>query len=189
MMQTDLFGKMEIQRSAHFLCDDVRIRLTRNWGIGPRAFVLGCNPSNADTSTDDPTSKWWNRWFMHYGYGGYDAGNLYPFVSSSPKECRKMADWENNGPDWYARDTLLSNLSAVVEMAKAADAVFVCFGNIAWDDSWVENVIEEIQTGCEPWPNLWCWGKTKSGAPTHPMARGKHRLDPLAPPILWRGTK
>lgn len=184
----DLFGGPVMRRQAFFRTADQRIRLSRDWSPGPRAFVLGCNPSTADALKDDPTSLWWNAWFQLFGFGGYDAGNLYPFCTSSPAECRKIADWENNGPDWHARDAIHANMDDVVRMAKAADQVFVCFGNIAWDHEWIEHVIENIQTGEGPWPDLWCWGKTKSGAPTHPMARGKHRIPRDQQPILWRAA-
>lgn len=184
----DLFGEPAIRRSAHFPKPGIRRRLTRDWGPGPRAFVLGCNPSEAGETLDDPTSKWWNRWFAHWGFGGYDAGNFYPFVSSDPRACRERHRAAIGGPEWGDRDQLFANLDDVVRMAKAADQVFVCFGNIAGaiDADWNEHVLEEIQTGHAPWPDLWCWGKTQSGAPTHPMARGKHRLDPLAPAKIWR---
>jgi hypothetical protein len=182
----DLLGDPILRRSANFPSEGQRDRLTRDWGPGRRAFVLGCNPSDAGKDRDDPTSKWWNDWFYSYGFGGYDAGNLYPFVTSDPADCKRIADWQSNGPDWYARDAIQHNLNEVVRMAKRADQVFVCFGNIAWDQDWIEHVVEAIQTGEEPWPDLWCWGKTKSGAPIHPMARGKHRIAKDQAPVLWR---
>lgn len=184
----DLFGEPVLRRSAFFSHPDCRRRLTRDWGPGPRAFVLGCNPSDAGHARDDPTSLWWNRWFQHWGFGGYDAGNLYSFVSPIPAVCRQRYNEAITGPNWHDRDELFANLDDVVRMAKRADQVFVCFGNIAWDSDWTEHVLEAIQTGEEPWPDLWCWGKTKSGAPKHPMARGKHRLDPLVPAMLWRAA-
>lgn len=184
----DLFGALVMRRSAVFRAPDQRIVLSRSWASGPRAVVIGCNPSAAGDAKDDPTSLWWNRWFQHWGFGAYDAVNLYPFVSSSPAECRKVVDGINGG-DWDARDALhYVNLPKLAELAKAADQVFVCWGNIAWDSDWIEHVVEEIQTGEAPWPDLWCWGTTKSGAPTHPMARGKHRIDPYQRPIMWRAV-
>lgn len=182
---TDLFGNDIIQRDALFVGDD-RIELSRRWSPGPMACVIGCNPSNANALKDDPTSRWWNNWFRHYGFGGYRAVNLYPFCTSSPEECREKAQWENSC-DWHVRDAIFFvNLPHVVSVAKAADQVFVCWGNIAWDLEWIEHVVEEIQTGTEPCPDLWCWGTTKSGAPTHPAARGKHRIAADQRPILWR---
>lgn len=183
----DLLGDPVLQRDATFPRAGVRLTLSRRWGPGPRACVIGCNPSDADALKDDPTSKWWNRWFQHYGFGGYDAVNVFPFCSPDPRVCkaRVAAIWDG---EWYDRDALHANFSHVAETAKAADQVFVCWGNIARDIDFdcVEQVIEEIQSNEEPWPDLWCWGKTGSGAPTHPMARGKHRIDPLQPAMLWR---
>lgn len=163
-----------------------RISLTRDWDTGPRALVIGCNPSAADASRDDPTTRWLISWFREAGFGGYSLGNLYPFCTSSPAECRRIVE-QDLPLDWYARDALhLVNLPAVVTMAKAADQVFVCWGAIAWDPIWIDHVVEQIQTGEEPWPDLWCWGTTQSGAPKHPMARGAHRISLNQPPILWR---
>jgi hypothetical protein len=185
----DLLGDPVMRRDATFLRPGVRLTLSRRWGPGPIACVVGCNPSDADALKDDPTSKWWNRWFQHYGFGGYDAPNVFPFVSPDPRVCKARVAkiWAG---EWHDRDALHANLSHVAKLAKAADQVFVCWGNIAHDIDFdcVQQVIEEIQSNEGPWPDLWCWGTTKSGAPTHPMARGKHRIDPLAAPILWRAA-
>lgn len=184
----NLFGEPVLRRSATFARPGVRKTLSRTWGTGPRALVIGCNPSDADAQKDDPTSRWWNDWFHLYGFGGYDAVNLYPFCTSSPAECRKRAEAALNGGEWGDRDDLFANRDLIAELAKGAHQVFVCWGNIAWDEDWIESVVEEIQTGVEPYPDLWCWGKTKSGAPTHPMARGKHRIANDQAPILWRAA-
>ncbi len=92
------------------------------------------------------------------------------------------------GYDWGHRDEIFANLAHVVALAKAADQVFVCWGAIAWDDDWIEHVVEQIQTGKGPYPDLWCWGKTASGAPKHPLARGAHRIPVDQKPILWRAA-
>lgn len=81
---------------------------------------------------------------------------------------------------------LFSNRDAIAKAAKKADQVFVCWGAIAWDEDWLESIIEEIQQGSAPWPDLWCWGKTAAGAPKHPLARGVHRIPRNQAPILWR---
>jgi hypothetical protein len=88
---TDLFGEPLLKLSADFPAPGIR-RLSRDWGQGRRAFVIGYNPSDAGSDREDPTSSWWNRWFEHWGFGGYDAGNLYSFVTSSPAECRRRYD-------------------------------------------------------------------------------------------------
>lgn len=185
----DLLGDPVLKRSARFARPGVRLVLSRDWAPGPRALVLGCNPSTADTDKDDPTSRWWNAWFQLFGFGGYDAMNLYPFCTSDPAACREITERINFGNDYGARDDLhFVNLPLLVEKAKAAQQIFVCWGAIAWDDAWIEHVVEEIQTGIEPYPDLWCWGKTNSGAPKHPLARGKHRIPADQDPILWRAA-
>lgn len=183
----DLFGHPVIHRSAH-ITGDCRWTLTRKWGPGPRACVIGHNPSTADGLQDDPTTRWWNAWFQLFGFGGYVAVNLYPWRSSDPAEVYRRVD-SIDGGDWSARDDLYySNLDTVVSWAKAADQVFVCWGAIARECNWLDHVIEEIQSGVAPYPDLWCWGKTGSGAPKHPMARGARRIPPDQKPILWRAA-
>jgi hypothetical protein len=181
----DLFGKPQTLRGAEFDGKN-RLRLIRKWGAGPIACVIGHNPSTADAMQDDPTTRWWNRWFALYGFGGYVAVNLYPWCSAQPADVYDRVDGIDRG-DWAARDELhMVNLPVVVAEAKRAAQVFVCWGAIARDCLWRDHVIEEIQTGEEPWPDLWCWGKTASGAPKHPMARGAHRIPADQKPILWR---
>lgn len=183
----DLFGNPVINRSAQFVHGN-RITLERRWASGPIACVIGHNPSDAGQDRDDPTSLWWNAWFRLFGFGGYVAVNLYPFVTADPRECRRMADWSSRD-DWSARDALLFvNLPAVVEEAKRASQVFVCWGAIAQDAMWIEHVVEELHSGVAPYPDLWCWGRTAAGAPKHPMARGKHRIARDQSPILWRAA-
>ncbi|MEO1169946.1 MAG: DUF1643 domain-containing protein [Pseudomonadota bacterium] len=187
--ETDLLGDPLIRGSASFNGPRIRRALTREWDANlPRALVIGNNPSDAGEDSDDPTSKWWNRWFMHWGYGAYDAMNLNPFVTSDPAEAHRIAENAWEGPNWHDRDELHRNISAVGRAAKKAHKVFVCWGAIARDDMLIEAVVEAIQCEEEPWPDLWCWAKTKYGAPTHPMARGKHRIDPLTPAVLWRAA-
>ncbi|MCR5855983.1 DUF1643 domain-containing protein [Mesorhizobium sp. J428] len=190
MSSTDLFGSNSVRRDATFAdAGSCRLTLTRDWGPGRTACMIGCNPSRAGRASDDPTSLWWMRWGQALGFGRFVAVNLYPFISSSPAECRTRAAWQENGPDWLARDLMQANLDVVVREAKSADMVIACWGAIAWDLEWAEHVIEAIQFGDEPWPDLYCFGRTAGGAPTHPMARGKHRLPRDVEPKLWRAAR
>ncbi|MEM6493320.1 MAG: DUF1643 domain-containing protein [Pseudomonadota bacterium] len=186
--QLSLLGEPSLKRSAVF-SGDMRLELNREWAPGPKACVIGHNPSDAGADREDSTSLWWNRWFMHHGFGSYTAVNAYPWISSKPVDVYERLRQIEQGVDWGARDDLyITNYNTVARVAKAADQVFVCWGSIARDDAWISQLIEGIQGEDPPWPNLWCWGFTKSGAPTHPMARGKHRIDPLQKPLLWRAA-
>jgi hypothetical protein len=188
-MNPDLFPDQGVNRW-QIADEDCRYVLGVVWDKTlPIACVIGCNPSSADNEKDDPTSKWWERWFRHFGYGGYIALNQYPFRTSSPDECRRIVRGIVDQNDYWARDRLhFDNLGEIRRHAKKSAAVFACWGNIAWDDEWTNEIVEEIQTGEAPYPDIMCWGTTKSGAPIHPMARGKHRIDPLRPAILWRAA-
>lgn len=182
----DLLG--DKPRSGATFVNGDRINLFREWGSGPKAYVIGCNPSRAAKDREDMTSRWWQTWFRAAGFGRYDAGNLYPFVTADPSECRRIVSTIDHGA-WDARDAMhFVNLPHVVKMAKEADQVFVCWGAIAWDIDWINHVVEEIQSGEAPYPDLWCWGTTSSGAPKHPLARGKHRIPADQPAILWRAA-
>lgn len=81
------------------------------------------------------------------------------------------------GPDWYARDALhFNNLPTVVREAKAAALVVACWGAGACDPHWTDHVLEEIQFGEAPWPDVHCFSLSKDGSPIHPMARGRSRI-------------
>ena len=165
-----------------------RFTLTRAWRGGPHVCFIGVNPSTADHRSDDPTVRRWIRFASAWGYGGFVAVNLYPFRSPNIAACRRWADFLNNGPDWHARDTILQNVDFVTHQAKQAALVVACWGAAAWDDEFVEYVIEQIQTGEEPWPDIHCLAKTGSGDPIHPMARGLHRVPDDAQPVIWRDS-
>ena len=185
----DLFGQPVTERRADFHGRN-RLRLIRKWGPGPIACVIGHNPSAADGTKDDPTSRWWNRWFQLYGFGGYVAVNLYPWCSAQPADVYRIVDEINGGVNWGARDELhFTNLDVLRIEAKQAHQVFVCWGAIARDQDWIEHVVEEIHFGEGPYPDLWCWGQTAAGAPKHPLARGAHRIPADQKPILWRAAR
>ncbi len=166
----------------------LRLTLTREWGPGPLVCYIGHNPSAAAEDKEDPTSHLFRHFAQANGFGRYVTVNMYPRISADPKECRKWADWESNGPDWYARDDILNNVDVIAREAKAADRVVACWGNLMQDDMLIEHVIEAIQSGVEPYPDIYCLGTTNNGAPKHPLARGVHRLPRDQKYILWRAA-
>lgn len=188
----DLFGEVPadtITRGATLSkCRTMRYTLTRQWNCGRgRVCWIMLNPSTADGLQDDPTIRRCIRFSQHWGARELVVVNLYPFRSSSPVDCRRWADWERGGPDWHTRDVIhFVNLPLVVEQAKAADRVIAAWGAGAWDLAFVDHVVEEIQANEEPWPDLWCLGRTSSGAPIHPLARGPNRVPDAQKPLRWR---
>ncbi|MER2267176.1 DUF1643 domain-containing protein [Methylobacterium oxalidis] len=177
-----------IQRAASLSrCGTYRLTLTRTWSaeVGHVCFI-GLNPSTAGHRIDDPTVRRWIHFARAWGYGGFTAVNLYPFRSPSPAACRAWSRWQENGPDCYVRDVIQENLGIVVGEAKAAALVVPCWGAGAWDPEWVDHVLEEVQTGEAPWPDLHCFAVSQGGHPVHPMARGRNRIPDHAKPVLWR---
>jgi hypothetical protein len=146
------------------------------------------NPSTADHRQDDPTIRRIIHFTRSWGFDGLTVVNLYPYRSPHPSECRRWAHWENNGPDWYARNALQRNAAIVAEQAKIAAMVVAAWGATAWDGDWVDNIVEEIVSGKGPSPTIYCLGVTESGTPKHPTARGKHRVSDDQRPVLWRAS-
>ncbi|AWN35743.1 DUF1643 domain-containing protein [Methylobacterium radiodurans] len=188
---TDLFGTPfadTIQRGADLSrCGLYRWTLTRTWSSeGGHVCFIGLNPSTADHRKDDPTVCRWMHFARSWGYGGFTAVNLYPFRSSTPDPCRAWSRWQENGPDYHARDRLWENEDVVVREATTAALVVACWGAGAWDPMWADHVLEEIQNGEAPWPDIHCFGLSKDGHPMHPMARGRSRIPDHARPVLWK---
>lgn len=187
---TDLFEANIVRKATISRGGQNRLTLTRHWGAGERRVCfVGLNPSTADHQKDDPTVRRWIHFAKEWGFDGFVAVNLYPYRSSSIAECRRWSEFENNGPDWYARDDICQNFDVIGRIAKICDLVIACWGASTWDDVVVENAIEAIQCFDEPWPDIYCLGFTLRGDPIHPMARGKHRVPDNAKPLLWRSAR
>lgn len=184
--EADLFMKRGASISR---CGTLRWTLERAWAEGPAVCYIGHNPSTATATYDDPTVQAWTALARANGFGRFVAVNLYPFRAADVRECRRWADYEQNGPDWAARNALMHNETVVVEVAKKADIVVACWGALAADSMWVDHIVEAIHTGEEPWPDLYCLGTTLAGDPKHPMARGKHRIARDQRFTMWRAAR
>lgn len=165
-----------------------RWTLLRRFAPGPLICWIGLNPSSADAKRDDPTTRRWSHYTRAWGYAGYVAVNLYPLRTSDPAQLRNWIERALCGADWDWRDHLQENLRIVSREAKRAARVLACWGATAWDEDWTEEIIESIQSGAAPYPAIECLGRTASGAPIHPMARGRHRVSDDATPVIWRAA-
>jgi hypothetical protein len=176
-----------IKRSATFGGNgELRFTLTREWDDRPKVCFIGHNPSTADHLVDDPTVRRWMYFARAWGRGGFVAVNLYPIRTPDADKAWRWADYEHNGPDWWARDMLMLNVETIAREAKACGLVVACWGAIARDPVWNDHVIEEIVSGEGPWPTVHVFRLTAAGAPVHPMARGRHRVPDDAQPIIWQ---
>jgi len=168
--------------------EQYRFTLTRDWGTGTgRACWIMLNPSTADGTKDDPTLKRIIKFSQSWGYGSLVVVNLYPFRTSKPAECRKLADCEASGPD--ANENMCADRVIVWGETSRSDLVIAAWGSAnwgVWHEDHIDDLIHLLSNGEGSRP-LYTLVKDK---PIHPLARGKHRVPDTATPVLWReGSK
>lgn len=178
---------MQIRRSAELSdCGTYRWTLERRWGDGPACLWIMLNPSTATAAVDDPTVR---RviWFSHrWGHPAARIVNLYPFRSPSPAELLRwlqssVTAYEATGNAiWQA---INDNIHRVRLESFDASAIVLAWGaDPLGEDREARRILDGLSTRVPHY----CLGTTKSGAPLHPMARGKHRVPDDAQPVLWR---
>jgi hypothetical protein len=149
-------------------CGTYRWTLTRSWGAGRPVCWVMLNPSAANHRCDDPTIRRVIHFTRSWGYPGLSVVNLYPFRSAHPVDCSR---WSTNRLDRGVRNALRRNTVFVAAEARRAALVVAAWGACARDSEWIARVIRAIPVGAR----LCCLGLTVSGAPKHPLARGRHR--------------
>lgn len=178
-----------------------RWSLTRAWGSGPCLVWCGLNPSTADDKKDDPTLKREMRFSFLWGYGSLVKLNFYPFRSST---TGPLFEWVKQiGHEGPAQDAWMKNLNVVANTLRdtACDRPMAVWGNgvdpdrlkefLAFSDlgavtPQVDARIVSDQAIFGPIIRWHCLELTKSGAPRHTLARGKHRVPDTQQPTLWR---
>lgn len=172
-------------------CVEFRDTLTRRWGPGPLAVWLMLNPSTAGAEADDPTSWRVIEFSYAWGFDGALIVNFAPYRSPRPADLWRWLDWENNGPDWHARDRWQANLGVVEEAARKAAIRIVAFGaelprrHQLMLDMVLEHFRQPSDIGADE--RLYCLGTNPEGSPLHPMARGQWRVPDGIRPQPWHG--
>ncbi|MFN3925822.1 MAG: DUF1643 domain-containing protein [Pseudanabaenaceae cyanobacterium] len=148
-------------------CQQYRYCLWRAWGNDPANYYLvfiGLNPSTADETRDDPTTRRCVRYAQHWGYDALCLVNLFAYRAVHPAELKKCPDpigIEND--HWIAKCT------------QTAPLIIAAWGT--------HGTYLQRDRAIKTWLNgkLYCLGLTKYGHPRHPLytplARG---LCPLA---------
>merc|ERR1712227_291132 len=112
-----------------------RYRLWRVWNkTKPMLLVIGCNPSTADGTFDDPTIKKVKWMAKLKGYGGIYMGNLYAYRNKDPNKMYEKA--YEKGFSYVVGPSNDYNLRM---MAYDAADVVLAYGNIAVADGWGHN--------------------------------------------------
>lgn len=133
-------------------CGQYRYRLTR--GEEPRLAIVMLNPSTADANLDDPTIRRCLSFAAREGYKGIEVMNAYALRSTDPKALRthpepagpKNHEWLNNLA--VTHHTILCAWGANLPEIDQAHLIFLLRSHRS---------------------RLVCLGKTKSGAPRHPL--------------------
>ncbi|MFX4223504.1 MAG: DUF1643 domain-containing protein [Thalassobaculum sp.] len=172
-----------IQGSAEFSpCGEHRLRLDRWWADGPRALIGLANPSKAGGDVNDPT--------VHRGMAltreraaGMTYVNCDTYIATNPDDLtawrRRMLRDHPVALDRIDR----TNLDLIRELsAKAAIRIIAC-GNLVPAERLPSFLAALSLDGKHP---VYCFGTTNSGAPKHPLARGKSFIKASDPMVLYQ---
>lgn len=154
-----------------------RYELRRVWdGRKPLLVVCMLNPSTADHQKDDPTILALIHFARLWGYGGLLVVNLCAFRASSPTVMMAAADCIGTENE----DHIERALAYAQANGRQALAAWGNDGQFMTLEPHVRNRASVLGV------DLICLGTTNSGAPKHPMARGRHRIPRDQKPLLWR---
>lgn len=116
-------------------------------------FIM-LNPSTADANVDDPTIRRCKGFADRFGCGKLVVVNLFAFRATDPRELYKAGAPIGEENDKY------------ILKALALPGIVIC-GWGAHNTSERDNIIKDWASNADV--NLMCLGKTKSGAPKHPL--------------------
>jgi hypothetical protein len=137
-------------------CSKYRYLLRRTWDHKrPRVLYVMLNPSTADASKDDATIRSCVRLADGLGYGSMEVVNVFAWRATKPKELLTAPD--PCGP---------RNEDHVIAALGRCDIPICAWG--AWPPAeqasvYIRNAIRTRR------PAAFCFGKTQSGAPLHPL--------------------
>lgn len=181
----------------------------RAWSTtGPTILWVLFNASTADHRRDDPTTLRMMGFSYRWGFGSMIVANVYPFISSTPAGLhawRRTFDWkayEANGMPAWELDVDRGSWAAFQHnqrlISKLLTPDLTCVA--AWGLGPTETDLQQFLMGvrmdvdCSEHdgmtfgerPTWHCLGKTASGAPIHPLARGRNRVPDDAKLKVWK---
>jgi hypothetical protein len=142
-------------------CGCYRYALRRCWDpSAPLVLFIGLNPSTADATVDDPTSRVCMGYARRWGYGGLLIGNLFALRSTDPAGLRVVRD-----PVGPRNDARLRGL-------QEAAALVVC----AWGEGGAYRARDQEVLARLRAPH--CLSRLRSGRPGHPLYK-RADLEPV----------
>lgn len=149
----DLIRAVEVRCDCRYCFEATRYAVTAE-----RGFVLwiGCNPSIADATVDDPTIRRMWGFTMRWMYGQMRVVNVNPHRSTNPKKQQM--------PDAHA---MRINDDYIKAHAAAAAFIICAYGDGA--DSLLCAHTERLLRGLTRPDKVLMFGRTKKGYPKHPL--------------------
>lgn len=152
----------EVERDA-VIVGAFRYRLSRRWNAAlPTVAWVMLNPSSADDTGEDQTSRKCIGFARRWGYGAIEVVNLYAFRATDPDELlsRLAEGVDVIGPELelHARDALVG-----------AREVIVAPGS---HPSVTPERLRVLLALVSPGVPVSCLGRTKQGYPRHPRVLG-----------------
>ena len=129
---------------------------------------IGCNPSTADETVDDPTIRKDMGFARRIGFGGVLKLNVGAFRATDPKV------WMNTADPFGPENTILHLQQYLTDFdVKTTVAAWgKCIGRFAWKGNQILKAI----------PSIHCFGKTADGTPRHTlMLPYTTKLEPWEP--------
>lgn len=137
-------------------CGTYRYRLWRTWGDGERVAFCMLNPSTATEVENDPTIRRCIGFAKDLGFRGLVVVNLFALRSTDPAALLEHP--EPIGP---------KNLKHIVETARECSRVVAAWGAHKAAEERGPSLANFLRGHHDV--ELACLGKTKSGAPRHPL--------------------
>jgi len=138
-------------------CGKYRYLLRRAWDHAkPRALLIMLNPSTADARQDDATIRSCVRLLTGLGYGSMEVVNLMAWRATNPKDIPDKPSMAMGG----------DNPRVIEAAVSRCDVVICAWGAHPYAARFKNGVLDIIQLSR---PAAYCFGKTKAGAPKHPL--------------------
>lgn len=167
--------------SGAFISLDGRMRYTLEreipglLNVGSVLFVM-LNPSTADATTDDPTTKRCIGFASRWNFRTMRIVNLFPLRATGPKQ---LAAW-----DWHADlDAVRDNDTAVATELARSHAVVVAFGSVPAGITAPRPAPLRDFVASRPTEQPVCLGVNADGSPKHPLY-----LRSAAQPAVWNAA-
>jgi hypothetical protein len=133
-----------------------RYLLRRTWDHAkPRALLIMLNPSTADARQDDATIRSCVRLLTGLCYGSMEVVNLFAWRATKPTDLPSFA--EAIGP---------KNPDIIDGAISRCDIVICAWGANSMAMEYGKQIISTARASR---PAVYCFGKTKTGAPKHPL--------------------